>query len=960
MGVAGSVVVSEQAFAFGPFQLVPSRRLLLMEGKPVALGSRALDILIVLVGRAGEVLSNDHVIATVWPDVAIEQANLRVHIAALRKALGDGPSGNRFIVNIPGRGYCFAAPVEQQAEALGSAELPAAGPAHARSLPARLTRIVGRTDMIHGIAAQIVLCRALTITGPGGIGKTTVAVAAAEAVAGSYRDGVAFVDLGLVSTPGLVPSALASALGLALRTEDPVSDLAASLHAKQMLIVLDNCEHLVETTAALVEALLKGAPGVSILATSREPLRVEGEWVQRLSPLGLPPVSATLTADEALASPAVQLFVERAAASLGGLRLADRDAPIVAEICRRLDGIALAIEFAAGRLDTFTLGELASLLDDRFRVLTRGRRTALPRHQTLRATLDWSYGLLPRPEQATLCRLSVFNGVFTLVAAAAVATGAEMEAGDVEDYVASLVAKSLIATEAGNGGVHYRLLDTTRAYAREKLEESQESAEFARRHAQYYERLFARAEREWEAQPTAGWLATYARHIDNLRAALGWSFSPGGDAAVGVALAVAAVPLWLQLSLVDECLGWVERARAALDGVRGGDERRRMQLHAAVAWPEMFATAGTEGGASASATALRLAEQLGNTDYQLRALWVLWADRINHGDFRDVLSLAERFRTLTATSGDAADRLVAERMIGASLHFLGDQGAARGRIEDVLEHYPIAVRWSHIVRFQFDQRVTARITLARILWLGGFADQALGHVEGTVRRAISINHMLSLCNALAQAACPVSLLAGDLAAAERYAAMLRAHTTMHALGVWRSYADCFEGEILVRRGDIARGLALLRAGVDELRRDGFGQYQTVFLMAFARGLAAAGETAEAAAVIAEGLLRCERTAERWCLAELQRASGEIALAGGAEAAAEAAFEQALATARAQDVPAWELRAATSLARLWRDRRRGDATALLASVYERFSEGFETEDLVGAAAVLAELGHPIRR
>ena len=320
----------------------------------------------------------------------------------------------------------------------------------------------------------------------------------------------------------------------------------------------------------------------------------------------------------------MQLFVERAAASLGGLRLADRDAPIVAEICRRLDGIALAIEFAAGRVDAFPLEELAALLDDRFRVLTRGRRTALPRHQTLRATLDWSYGLLPRPEQATLCRLSVFNGAFTLAAAADVVTGAEMEVGDVEDRVASLVAKSLIATEAGNGGVHYRLLDTTRAYAREKLEESGESAEFARRHAQYYRRLFGRAEREWEAQPTAAWLATYARHIDNLRAALGWSFSPGGDAAVGVALAVAAVPLWFQLSLVDECLGWVERARAALDESPGGDERRRMQLHAAVAWSEMFTTSGAEDrvSASASMTALRLAEQLGNTGYQLRALWV--------------------------------------------------------------------------------------------------------------------------------------------------------------------------------------------------------------------------------------------------------------------------------------------------------------------------------------------------
>jgi predicted ATPase/DNA-binding winged helix-turn-helix (wHTH) protein len=968
--------VSDQAFAFGRFQLLPTRRLLLMEGKPVALGNRALDILTFLVARSGEVVGNADMIAAVWPGLTVEQANLRVHISALRKALGDGPPGNRLIVNIPGRGYSFVAPVDRPAELPGTEQSPAIEATAPLGLPARLTRIIGRTDMIRSLAAQISACRLLTITGPGGIGKTTVAVAAAQAVAGSYRDGVAFVDLGLVATPALVPSAVASALGLALRNDDPVSGLAASLHAKQMLIVLDNCEHMVETAAPLVEALLKGAPGVSILATSRELLRVEGEWVQRMSPLALPPATTTLTADEAMESPAVQLFVERAAASLGGLRLADRDAPIVAEICRRLDGIALAIEFAAGRLDTFTLHELAALLDDRFRVLTRGRRTALPRHQTLRATLDWSYGLLPPLEQVVLCRLSVFNGMFSLAAAVDVATDAETVAGPdggrdggaIEECVAGLVAKSLIATEAGDGGARYRMLDTTRAYAREKLEESGDYATFARRHAQYYQHLFARAEREWDMRPTAGWLATYAHHIDNLRAALGWSFAPGGDGAVGVALTVAAVPLWFQLSLVDECLGWVERARAVLERAPDGDERRRMQLHAAIAWPQMFTTTGRQaevqkgaaGAAPASAIALRLAERLGDADYQLRALWVLWADRINHGDFRKVLDIAERFRLLSTTSTVPTDRLVAERMIGASLHFRGAQAAARERIAHVLAEYPMTVDWPHIVRFQFDQRVTARITLARILWLQGFADAALAEVEHSVRHAASINHVLSLCNALAQAACPVSLLAGDLVHAERYAGMLRAHTAMHALGVWRSYADCFDGEILVRRGDVARGLGLLRTGVDALRRDRFGQYQTAFLLALARGLTAAGEITEAAAVIAEGLLHCERTAERWCIAELQRVSGEIALAGGAAAAAEAAFVQALATARAQDVPAWELRAATSLARLWRDRRGGDATAVLASVYERFSEGFATEDLRDAAAVLGALGYPGRR
>ena len=954
--------MSKRIFAFGPFQLLPTQRLLLEGGKPVPLGSRALDILIVLVGHAGEVVSGDRIIAAVWPTVAIELANVRVHIAALRKALGDGPAGNRFIVNIPGRGYSFVAPVEHRQEA-PAAQAPApAGPAPTRSLPVRLTPIIGRADIVGAISAQVPLCRLLTIAGPGGIGKTTVAIAVAEAVAGAYRDGATFVDLGLVGTPALLPSALAAALGLAIRSEDPVAGLAAALHAQQMLIVLDNCEHLVESTAALAEALLKGAPEVSILATSREPLRTEGEWVQRLAPLGVPPVSATLTAAEALTFPAVQLFVARAAAALGGLALADRDAAVVAEICRRLDGIALAIEFAAGRANTFTLEQLAALLDDRFRVLTRGRRTALPRQQTLRATLDWSYGLLSRPEQLTLSRLSVFNGAFTRAAACDVASGAGMTAGDVEDGVASLVGKSLVVTEAG-GGLHYRLLETTRAYAREKLAENGESAVFARRHADYFRGVFARAEAEWATLPTAEWLASYARHIDNLRVALAWAFSAAGDASVGVALTVAAAPLWLELSLLDECLGWVERALSALDATPGQDERRRMQLHAAIAWPQMFATATRESAAAAWRAALGLAERLGDTDYVLRACWALWADRLNEGDFGVALTFAERFRARAAGSDDAADALVGERMVGASLHFLGDQSGARACTEHVLHRYLSPVNRSHIVRFQFDQRVTARMMLGRILWMQGFPDRALRELERMLEEAHAINHALTLCNALVQAGCPVALLAGDLGTAERYVALLRGHTAMRALGVWAPYADCFEGELLVRRGDVAQGLSLLRAGVKALRRAGFKQYRTASLLALAQCLVLGGKAAEAGAVIAEGLNRCDRTGERWCLAELQRMQGEILLAAaanGAPEAAEAAFVQALATAREQNALAWELRAALSLARLWRTRRRDDARVLLASVFDRFTERFQTEDLASAARMLGELGQSIPR
>ena len=954
--------MSGDVFAFGPFQLVPAQRLLLDGDRPLPLGSRAFDILIALVENAGEIISKDALIARVWPDVAVDDVNLRVHIAAVRKTLRDGLSGERYISNVPGRGYSFVGAVERRGQALRPDEALPTEPARGHKLPAPLTRLIGRGDIVRVILQQLPERRLVTIAGPSGIGKTSVALAVAEVFAASCRDGAHFVDLAPSGGQHLVASALAAALGLAFHYEDPVTGLVAWLRDKQMLIVLDSCEHVIDAVAALAEALLRGAPGVSILATSLEPLRAEGEWVQRLPPLGLPPAVPALTAAEALRAPAVQLFVERAVASAGGFELADSDAPIVAEICRRLDGIALAIEFAAARVDAFGLPELARLLDDRFDVLTRGRRTALPRHRTLRATLDWSYGLLPRLEQLALSRLSVFNGAFTLAAAREVATGPEIEAAAIGHLLAGLVAKSLVNAEVGDAPVQYRLLATTQIYAREKLQQSGEFAAVARRHAEYHQKLFERAEAEWETSPTADWLATYGRHLDNLRAAVSWAFSPEGDAATGVALTGAAVPLWFELSLVDECLGWIERALAALAATPGQRERRSMQLHAALGWLQMYATERLTSSAAAWKTTLELAEQLGDIDYQLRALWAIWAQRMVRDEYREAMALATRFRNLAAQAGDAAEQLVGDRIIGFSLHFLGDQAGARENISRVLSRYVPPVSRSHTVRFHFDQRVTARIVLARVLWLQGFPDQALREVASNIEYAVSFNHTLTLANALAQAACPVALLAGDFAATARYTEMLRLHTAMPGLDVWRAYADCYDGELAIRRGDVERGLPLLRAAVDHLRRAGFVQYQTSFVLALAQALAAVGEPAAGLAGIEDALARCIANGEGWCLAELHRVRGEMLLVLEAPdpAGAEAAFLESLSVARAQHVLSWELRGATSIARLWQTARRAEARDLLGSVYDRFSEGFGTADLIAAAALRAELDRPASR
>jgi DNA-binding winged helix-turn-helix (wHTH) protein len=354
---------------------LPARRLLLEGDKPVRLGSRALDILVALVERVGRVVSREELSALVWPNLFIEESNLRIQVSALRRALGDGQAGNRYIATVPGRGYEFVAAISITEMAQTSAPSPAAGSATARhNLPVAFTRMIGRADIVVALAARLQQEPLLTIVGPGGIGKTTVALGVAETIVAAFEDGVWLVDLSRLGDPGLVAAEVAAVLGLEIASEQPLAGLIAALRAKRMLLLFDNCEHVIEATAALAEGIISDATGVRILATSREPLRVAGERLYRLPPLANPPASSGVTAAEALYFPAVQLFVERAAAVSAAFELRDADAPLVVDICRRLDGLPLAIEFAASRIDVLGTTGLAGLIEGQLRLLGARRR----------------------------------------------------------------------------------------------------------------------------------------------------------------------------------------------------------------------------------------------------------------------------------------------------------------------------------------------------------------------------------------------------------------------------------------------------------------------------------------------------------------------------------------------------------------------------------------------------------
>ena len=932
---------------FGRFKVVPHRRELVVDGKPIPLGGRAFDTLLALIAAGGSVVDKNVLMRRVWPDQVVEENNLQAQVSALRRALGPDRD---LIRTVAGRGYQFTGAIRTAAPPHPSAP--------ASNLPEPVSDLIGRDVSLREVVDLVTRQRLVTLTGSGGVGKTRLGLEVARRLLPRFADGVGLAELGPLSDPDLVPITVATALGLKSVTGNvPVDRVAAALGSRHVLVLLDNCEHLIDAAARMAEALLRGSPTVCIIATSREPLRAAAEYVYRVPSLDVPD-EGNLDVEDVLRHGAVRLFVARAQAAEPQYVPDRRLVSATVAICRRLDGIPLAIELAAARIAAFGIEGVASRLDDRFRLLTGGSRTALPRQQTLRATLDWSHDLLSEAERVVLRRLAVFAASFTLDAAAAIVTSPEIAGVDVVECVANLVAKSLVSADVGGPVTSYRLLETTRAYAREKLVEHGEVDRFGRRHAEHYRDFFQRANADWEVQPTAEWLALYGRQLDNLRAALDWAFAPGGDTAVGIALTMAAVPLWFQLSLLGECRARVERALVTLTAAPDRDARRELQLQAALGWSLMYTTGPARETGAAWAAALELAEGLHDIDYQLRALWGLWAGHVNNGEFRQALRLAERFGTLATKAKDPADALIGDRMLGAALHFLGEQTRARRYIEHMLERYVAPVNRSDVVRFQFDQRVTARITLSRILWLQGFPEQAMRTVASAIDDALAIQHTLSLCNLLAQAACPLALGIGDLGAAERYATMLVHHTARHGADVWQTYGRCFNGMLLIKRDGLDVGLPLLGAAVDELRGARFVQYYTAFLAALAEGLAGAKRISRGLAIVDEGLALSEKSEERWIFPELLRLKGELVLlenTANASAVSENHFQQSLGWARRQGARAWELRSATSLARLWhRQRRTSEARKLLTGVYRGFTEGFDTADLITANALLKSL------
>jgi predicted ATPase/DNA-binding winged helix-turn-helix (wHTH) protein len=920
-----------------------SRRELRARGVSVPIGGRAFEILAILAQSSEELISKDELMRRVWPGAIVEENALAAQISAVRRALG--PDRN-WLKTISGRGYRLLGNWTLRAPT-GSAQPATPEPSSvatqglATNLPVNPNDLVGRAFAAQHVEEVLAAHRVVTLTGPGGIGKTALALQVAQSVVRNTQIDAYLIDLAPLSDPRLVPATVASVLDVRLGNEDAdAASVARAIGARRLLLVIDNCEHLIDVVANVTEAIVQMCRNVSVLATSRENLRVVGEYVYRVGPLSVP-TEHDLEPDVILAQSAVQLFITRINATQAAFLPDPANLLRIAAVCRQLDGIPLAIEFAAARASTLGLAQVAARLDDRFGLLTAGRRTALPRHQTLRATLDWSYDLLSEWERRLLRRSAIFPAGFALEAA--VAINPEHHATVVLEGIANLVAKSLLSFDGSPSSGRWRLLETIRAYALEKLAENGEADDVARLSAGHLRELFRSNALGSSGRSGPRDKTDDRRELDNLRAAIDWALSTNGDQRVGLELIAESAPLWFQLSLMAEYFQRVETALERLRGLPSPDDDLEMSLQVAfghaVWYTDSFGDLKAMKQAFARAGAL--AERAGNTEIRLKALWGTWAAGRGSGDHQSALAAAARYETIADRAEDKGSIILGARMLALTNHDLGDLKRAHRYAAGVLNQTP-HVTPEAANDLQVDARVAMLTLLARVQWLQGYPDQADTTAQEAIDAALRMNHWFSICYVLFFAGGPVSLWIGDLAEAKLRFDMLRDRTggNLEFPG-FSLFAMIYAAIVRLRQGSVSDALT---AAYVEPRM----QYSTV-------------------AKLGEIIRRPSTAPPRpddspcdapWSLPEVLRVDAELLLWRGepnAVSAAETKLQRSLELAREQAALSWELRTALSFARLRMGQdRRADARELVEPVYSKFSEGFATSDMRSARAILQSL------
>src|SRR5579862_7397475 len=627
-----------ERYRFGPFELQPDKRRLLKDGATTALRPRAFDLLVALVDRAGHLVTKDELLDRVWPKMVVEEAALHVQVSALRKVLGADA-----ITTVSGRGYQFTLPVTTWDGEANRASKPK------HNLPYQLTSFIGRDQEIVQLKELVPAHRLVTLTGAGGAGKTRLAIEVASRLIDAFADGVWLVEFGALSDPRLVPQAVAQALGVKEQpTRAVIETLSDYLASKKLLLVLDNAEHLLEGCVHFVALILRRSADVAMLVTSRERLAMAGELTYRVPSLTVPGPGDNFAPGALLAYEGVRLFVERARLLRPDFRVTSENAASLASICFRLDGMPLAIELAAPRLRSMSVEELNQRLDQRFALLTDGSRTALPRHRTLQSMIDWSYDLLREPEKLFLQRLSVFAGGWILAAAEEVCADEGIEHRDGLDLLTSLADKSLVVPEQNGAQTRYRLLETVRQYARDRLEDSGRSAAVRARHRDYYLALAEEADPKLRSAEQAEWLRRLEQEHENLRAGLEWSLVEAQSTG-GLRLCGALQRFWWTRGHFTEGRLWCTRVL----GKAGAEERTRERAYVLNAAGVLSHDQGDYLAAKAlHEEGLAIRRELGDRRGTAASLGNLGNVALNQGDYPAARALYEESLAILRALGD--------------------------------------------------------------------------------------------------------------------------------------------------------------------------------------------------------------------------------------------------------------------------------------------------------------------
>lgn len=911
---------------FGQFELRPERSQLLNCGVPVKLGSRALAILTLLAERSGATVSVREITSHVWPNLFVQENNLRVQVTAIRRALNMATAGDVEIINVPGRGYRLQADVI--IESADISEMKAVNGVRPLPLPLPISRLIGRVDCVVSVLESIDQHRLVTIVGAGGIGKTSVALAALSALPPGTT--CCFVDLSNCTSIEHVTTAVAAALQSPMGSGATPAVLIDSLRYAELVVMLDNCEHLIDIIARVAETVLQSCPRVKLLATSREPLRVPGEIQVLVPPLTVP--AAADTAEAIADSAAVALFVERARESTRDFTIKDENAAQIASICRSLDGLPLALELAAAAVPVVGIDALSNGLTQRLSLLAFGRRT-LARHESLDAMLDWSFELLAPAERSVLGCLGCFRCSFDLSAAVLVAGLDRGDDADTVRAVLQLAAKSLLVVETGPQGTSYRLLETTKVYARRKLDESGEAKIAARRHAQWVRALLERAQDDWAQLGRTAWWERYGQAIDDVRAALMWSLGEGGDTRLGISLTLASAPLWIGLAQFAEYNRWLEQALATLDalGEAGGTEEIQLQIGLCVL---LFnAERPGEKFVQAATQVLQIGRKIGDPWAQATGLWLLSGYRQIVADYSGALVLALQMAETDAAAPGPELRAFALR-VKALMTFRVGRLAESASISALLLT-DLNDRTDYGAVLRYDHSVVTRGHYAMTLAIQGRLDTALELIIEAVADGERLRNPASFCYLLISAACPIALWLGNDELARTYATLLAREASDNRFTYMGELAAWYTRFVDMRAGTAPEVPTLDRVQ-PPLPHD-----RNVFI------------TTCADFCDAEAVARVEAIEPHWATAEILRAHGQSCLNLGDIAAARDLFVRSLAIAEAQGSGLWALRAATSLARLVPPEEGAPvlkaALARIEDAKRQFSDVRAAEALLGVRA-----------